>query len=71
MMMDTTLLQIRTQMKWSDIRTEYMTERRFLKEWDLDPAKAHLSKPADVPTVTNAQLRASRALPAGCATGHR
>ena len=47
---------IRTQMKWSDIRSEYVTERRFLKEWELDSAKAHLAKFADVSAITSSQL---------------
>lgn len=50
------IVAIRTQLKWNDVRAEYVTERKFLKDWDLDPAKAHLSKFADVPAVTSAQL---------------
>lgn len=53
---DRDIVAIRTQLKWNDVRAEYLTERKFLKEWDLDPENAHVSKPAEVPSVTSQQL---------------
>lgn len=36
---DAEFLAIRTQMKWSTLRAEYITERRFLREWPADPER--------------------------------
>ncbi len=47
---------IRTQMKWNQIKAEYVIERRFLKEWQKDSGKSESSKPADVAPITSIQL---------------
>lgn len=38
---------IRTQFKWNAIKTEYVLERRFLKDWQKDSAKWEDSKPVE------------------------
>ncbi len=48
---------IRTQMKWSAVKAEYVTERRFLKDWQDSVEDMQLSKQIEkVGPVTAAQV---------------
>jgi putative ATP-dependent endonuclease of OLD family len=47
---------IRTEVKWSSTRGEYVTERRFLRSWVLDPAKWEESKPMEKVAPVRATL---------------
>jgi putative ATP-dependent endonuclease of OLD family len=48
---------IRTQMKWSAVKAEYVTERRFLKDWQDSIENMQLSKQVEkVGPVTTAQV---------------
>lgn len=41
---DNDIVPIRVQMKWNAVKGEYVTERRFLNDWQTDPDKWELSK---------------------------
>jgi len=45
---DNEFVAIRTQTKWDDVRREYITERKFLKDWQLDPSKWEESQVKDI-----------------------
>jgi putative ATP-dependent endonuclease of the OLD family len=54
---DRDLVFIRTELKWNALKSEYITERRFYRDWQSDPAKWDLSKPAEkVGQVTPSQI---------------
>jgi putative ATP-dependent endonuclease of OLD family len=51
------LVVIRTQFKWNTIKCEYVLDRKFLKDWQKDPAKWEDSKPVEtVPPVSAHQI---------------
>jgi len=51
------LVAIRTTYKWSVVNGEYLLERRFLKDWQLNSAQWELSQPVDrVPPVSGNQI---------------
>ncbi|MEQ8462924.1 ATP-dependent nuclease [Coleofasciculus sp. E1-EBD-02] len=45
---DNDFVAIRTQTKWDEVRREYVTERRFLQGWQLDPSKWEESQVKDI-----------------------
>jgi putative ATP-dependent endonuclease of OLD family len=50
------LVAIRTQLKWNTVKGEYVTDRRFLREWNPDPTQLETTKPLDnVGAVATAQ----------------
>lgn len=50
------IVAIRTTMKWNRSKEEYQTERRFLKDWQVDPNDWELSEPAEkLPNLTALQ----------------
>lgn len=46
---------IRTQFKWNAIKGEYVLERRFLKDWQIDSTKWDDSKPVEKVAPVSAQ----------------
>jgi putative ATP-dependent endonuclease of the OLD family len=51
------LVVIRTQFKWNTIKGEYVLDRKFLKDWQKDPAKWEDSRPVEkVPPVSSQQI---------------
>lgn len=48
-------IAIRTSFKWNAIKGEYVLERRFLKEWQLDSRKWEESKPVEKVAAVSAQ----------------
>lgn len=54
---DRDLVAIRTQYKWNPLKGEYILERRFLKDWQLDSTKMEQSTPVErVPPLSAPQL---------------
>jgi putative ATP-dependent endonuclease of OLD family len=49
------LVAIRTQFKWNTIKGEYALDRKFLKDWQKDPAKWEDSKPVEKVAAVSAQ----------------
>jgi putative ATP-dependent endonuclease of the OLD family len=45
---DNDFVAIRTQTKWDEVRREYVTERKFLKDWQLEPSKWEESQVKDI-----------------------
>src|SRR5262245_11730403 len=51
------LVAIRTQCKWNAVREEYITERRFLKDWQTDSTRWEESTPVErIPAVSAPQI---------------
>ncbi|NET58220.1 MAG: AAA family ATPase [Symploca sp. SIO2E6] len=46
--LDNDFVAIRTQTKWNEMRHEYVTERRFLQDWQLAPSKWEMSKVKEI-----------------------
>jgi putative ATP-dependent endonuclease of OLD family len=54
---DRDLVAIRTLFKWNAIKGEYVLERRFLKDWQVDSARWEESKPVEkVAPVSSQQI---------------
>ena len=54
---DRDLVVIRTLLKWNAVKGEYVLERRFLKDWQLDGSKWEDSKPVEkVAAVSGPQI---------------
>ncbi len=54
---DRDLVGIRTSFKWNTIKGEYILERRFLKDWQIDSTKWEDSKPVEkVSPVSTQQI---------------
>ena len=52
---DRDLVGIRTSFKWNAIKGEYVLERRFLKDWQMDSTKWEDSKPVEKVSPVSAQ----------------